>query len=219
MINFNSSSIGSSNGEFCHQTEPLPSIVPLPLIVIPTSFVNSSHWRRPEPQAFESVGAMILPSSCTGSTNLKICTNPLIKHFKFSCCLLYSIIYRSEWLFWPCERRCKPCLCVVFESNGGQTSAVLVTAILHLCGYEDLCHVAYLKNNILFTVRSREWNGPHKEYIFWRDHHRWRLHLTSSSPGSLECLHLITGNTSSWSVNIFIAFLPLYALCQNHNFT
>lgn len=60
---FISSSIGSSNGASCHQTEPLPSMIPFPWTVIPLSFVKSSHWKRPLPQALEFVGAMIVPSS------------------------------------------------------------------------------------------------------------------------------------------------------------
>ncbi|WRX21292.1 hypothetical protein QQP08_013779 [Theobroma cacao] len=59
-----SSALGSKVGESFHQTEPCPSIVPLPLIVIPFSFVNSIHCNRPDPQAPELVGAMILPSNC-----------------------------------------------------------------------------------------------------------------------------------------------------------
>nr|GEY52237.1 hypothetical protein [Tanacetum cinerariifolium] len=55
---------GSSSIEFVHYTEPLPSTVPFPLIVSPTSFVNSSHCRRPLPQAFAFVGAIIVPSNC-----------------------------------------------------------------------------------------------------------------------------------------------------------
>ena len=58
-----SSAVGSNVGESFHQTEPCPSIVPLPLIVIPSSFVNSIHCKRPDPQALELVGAMILPSN------------------------------------------------------------------------------------------------------------------------------------------------------------
>lgn len=65
MMSFSSSSKGSSSGESSHQTEPLPSIIPLPRIVIPLSFVNSIHHSRPDPQALAFVGAMIVPSSCT----------------------------------------------------------------------------------------------------------------------------------------------------------
>ncbi|GER54820.1 breast cancer associated RING 1 [Striga asiatica] len=49
----------SSKGELSHQTAPFPSIKPLPLIVSPTSLENSSHWRRPEPQGPELLGAII----------------------------------------------------------------------------------------------------------------------------------------------------------------
>lgn len=62
-MSFSSLSIGSSNVVSCHQTEPLPSIMPFPLIVIPLSFVNSSHCNRPLPQALEFVGAIMVPSS------------------------------------------------------------------------------------------------------------------------------------------------------------
>lgn len=48
-----------------HHTEPCPSIIPFPLMVIFVSFVNSIHCRIPEPQANKLVGAIILPSSCT----------------------------------------------------------------------------------------------------------------------------------------------------------
>ncbi|KAJ0911348.1 hypothetical protein HanRHA438_Chr06g0262241 [Helianthus annuus] len=49
--------------ESVHQTEPLPSRVPFPLIVNSSRFVNSSQWSAP-PQALELVGAKIVPSSC-----------------------------------------------------------------------------------------------------------------------------------------------------------
>lgn len=39
-------------------------MIPLPLIVNPLRFLNSSHCKRPEPQGWELVGAMILPSNC-----------------------------------------------------------------------------------------------------------------------------------------------------------
>ena len=64
VTSWSSLSIGSSSIECVHQTEPLPSMVPFPLIVSPTSFVNSSHCRRPLPHAFAFVGAIIVPSSC-----------------------------------------------------------------------------------------------------------------------------------------------------------
>lgn len=64
VANLVSSSIGSSNGEFCHQTDPLPSMIPLPWTVIPPSLLNSSHCNSPEPHALAYVGAIIVPSSC-----------------------------------------------------------------------------------------------------------------------------------------------------------
>lgn len=78
-----SSKGSSSYGTLCHQTAPFPSIVPLPLIVSPTSFVNSSHWRRPEPQWLEPVGATIVPSNCDISTNTRCSINEFIFNFPY----------------------------------------------------------------------------------------------------------------------------------------
>lgn len=47
-----------------HQTEPCPSIIPLPLNVNSVTFLNSIQCGIPEPQELESVGAIILPSNC-----------------------------------------------------------------------------------------------------------------------------------------------------------
>lgn len=69
---FSSSSIGSPYGASFHQTAPFPSIVPLPLTVIPTSFVNSSHCKSPEPQYFAFVGAIIVPSNCKNQKRFQI---------------------------------------------------------------------------------------------------------------------------------------------------
>lgn len=71
-ISFSSSSIGSPYGASFHQTAPFPSIVPLPLTVIPTSFVNSSHCKSPEPQYFAFVGAIIVPSNCKNQKRFQI---------------------------------------------------------------------------------------------------------------------------------------------------
>lgn len=55
---------------FVHQTLPRPSIVPLPRIVIPRSFVNSIHHSSPTLQSLASVGAMIIPSSCNRANTI-----------------------------------------------------------------------------------------------------------------------------------------------------
>lgn len=60
---FSSSSKGSLYWVSCHHTEPLPSIMPFPWIVNPTSFVKSNHCNSPLPQALEFVGAIMVPST------------------------------------------------------------------------------------------------------------------------------------------------------------
>lgn len=66
------SSVGLTVGELFHHTEPCPSMMPCPLILIFVSFVNSIHWRRPDPQAWELVGAIILPSNCINDESTKL---------------------------------------------------------------------------------------------------------------------------------------------------
>lgn len=120
----------------CHQTAPFPSIVPLPLIVSPTSFVNSSHCRMPDPQWLEPVGATMVPSNCGILTN--------------------------TWC----------------QSQIQSISSSIVP-------FQEIC---YLKNNVVLTVWTRKWDGPHQEHIFFWDINDWSLNLTSCSPGSLKCL-------------------------------
>ena len=60
---------------------------------------------------------------------------------------------------------------------------------LLLYGREILyCVAIYLKHYVCLTVRTREWDGSHEEFIFcWNDYH-WCLYFTRSCPCSLECL-------------------------------
>ena len=92
MMSFASSSNGSLYGESCHQTEPFPSITPLPWIVIPLSFVISIHHSRPEPQALAFVGAIIVPSSCKILNSSVLKTTLLSKTIKKSWDCVYAIM-------------------------------------------------------------------------------------------------------------------------------
>lgn len=55
---------------FPHQTDPLPSMVPCPAMVIPLNLVNWIHWSNSNPShALRSVGARIVPSTCEEQSN------------------------------------------------------------------------------------------------------------------------------------------------------
>lgn len=199
-ISFSSSSIGSPYGASFHQTAPFPSIVPLPLTVIPTSFVNSSHCKSPEPQYFAFVGAIIVPSNCKNQKRFQISllSKKKIKPPVLESSTVFCPFFFSQVLFLPWkekkEGKKNPPL---FDDGdrvvgGGwgegdeQNINYKLLPIQQKQNYDTI--VFYLENNIVLTVWSWEWYWTHKKFIFWWDQYCWGFNFTSCCPCCLKGL-------------------------------